>query len=193
MNMRGGWRPKLARRFVLAALVVIAVSSCAGAPAGTDPASVGYVSIPGSQKLSISQLDGLDLRTGEPVSLPEGAVALNFWASWCGPCRAETPLLADIQKRFAAKCGFQIVGIDQQDSAPNARAFLRSFDVRYPNIGDPDGKVLLQVPSAVRPRFIPSTVFLVPDHTVTGVFFGELRAASVRTALNTALGRDCIT
>jgi len=76
-------------------------------------------------------------------------------------------LLADIQKRFAAKCGFQIVRADQQGSAANARAFRQSFDVPYPNIGDPDGKVLLQVPSVVRPRFIPSTAFLAPDHTVT--------------------------
>src|ERR1700716_1037164 len=64
------------------------------------------------------------LKTGKPV-------VVNFWASWCGPCADEAPLLQDAARRNADRVSF--VGVDVQDIDADAQAFLRKYAVSYPN------------------------------------------------------------
>lgn len=63
-------------------------------------------------------------------------VVMNFWASWCIPCRTEAPRLAQADQAYRAR-GVAFVGIDLQDNQRDARAFLRRFHLIYPN--GPDG------------------------------------------------------
>jgi thiol-disulfide isomerase/thioredoxin len=63
-------------------------------------------------------------------------VLLNFWASWCGPCREEMPQFSRWQRRYGPQ-GLQVIGVAMDDDAASARAFLKQHPVSYPIvIGD---------------------------------------------------------
>jgi len=105
-------------------------------------------------------------------------VVINVWGSWCAPCRAEAPNLAEVAKADAAK-GVQFLGINTRDTdAANAASFDKRFGITYPSFYDPYGKLILQFPKGtLNPQAIPST--LVVDRQ------GRV-AARVLKALSTA-------
>jgi cytochrome c biogenesis protein CcmG, thiol:disulfide interchange protein DsbE len=65
-------------------------------------------------------------------------VVLNYWASWCDPCRAEAPLLERWQQRIQSKGG-TVLGVDVLDVAGDARAFVNKYGLTYPILRDGDG------------------------------------------------------
>jgi cytochrome c biogenesis protein CcmG, thiol:disulfide interchange protein DsbE len=65
-------------------------------------------------------------------------VVLNYWASWCTPCRQESPLLERWHRRLA-KGGGTVLGVDSLDVTADARAFVREFGLTYPMLRDRDG------------------------------------------------------
>jgi cytochrome c biogenesis protein CcmG, thiol:disulfide interchange protein DsbE len=74
-------------------------------------------------------------------SLRGKTVVLNFWASWCGPCKDETPLLQKGWERWQGK-DVVFVGIDVKDFRGDARSFVRRFGVTYPNVYDGKGSTV---------------------------------------------------
>lgn len=93
---------------------------------------------------TLPQLDGQDLRLS---SYRGKAVLLDFWASWCAPCREETPHLIELQKKYGDR-GLQIIGVSMDDSPDPARTFYQQFQMNYPvvmgnaNMGELYGGVL---------------------------------------------------
>ena len=65
-------------------------------------------------------------------------VLVNFWASWCIPCRQEAPALEDFQHRNG-DAGFTVLGIDSRDLSGDGRAFVRRYGLSYPQLRDGDG------------------------------------------------------
>lgn len=69
-------------------------------------------------------------------------VVVNFWASWCIPCREEAPVLEAAWRAYRDR-GVVIVGVNVQDSEPAARAFIETFELTFPNGPDPGGRIAI--------------------------------------------------
>ena len=67
-------------------------------------------------------------------------VLVNFWASWCVPCREEAPALEEFQRRHGDG-DFTVLGIDSRDLSGDGRAFVRRFGLSYPQLRDGDGAI----------------------------------------------------
>ncbi len=70
-------------------------------------------------------------------------LVVNFWASWCAPCRREQPMLQALSQEYASR-GVAFVGVNSRDQEAAARAHLEEFGVTYPSVKDPDGKVAFE-------------------------------------------------
>jgi cytochrome c biogenesis protein CcmG, thiol:disulfide interchange protein DsbE len=131
---------------------------------------------------SLADLDGRPLRLADLQGRP---VIVNFWASWCGPCVEEFPLL----KRAAAEHadeGLAVIGIVYQDNSESARAFMQRMDAAWPAAMDPGGKV-----AAAYGLFgVPQTYFIGRDGTLVGQSVGQFSAAQLDQQIAAIIGKE---
>lgn len=109
------------------------------------------------------------LGSGELLSseqLKGRPVVLNFWASWCVPCREEARTLERSWQKYQAQ-GVRIVGVNVQDSEADAQAFVKEFGVTFPSVRDTD----LKLWTKLGVRGLPETFFV--DHSWTFVGIGS--------------------
>jgi peroxiredoxin len=109
-------------------------------------------------------------RQGQAVSLSElrgKVVLINFWATWCGPCRTEMPLLEALYKRYEA-LGFELLGVNVEENSVNADAFLRESPVTFPILYDPKN----QVSQLFEVAAMPSTVLVDREGNVRFLHHG---------------------
>jgi cytochrome c biogenesis protein CcmG/thiol:disulfide interchange protein DsbE len=106
--------------------------------------------------------------------------AINFWASWCEPCRKEAPGFAALGRSVR---GARLVGVDWNDSESGARAFIRRYGWRFPNLRDADGAA----GDRYGIRGLPTTFILDDRGRIAQVLRGPQTATDVRRALE-ALG-----
>jgi cytochrome c biogenesis protein CcmG/thiol:disulfide interchange protein DsbE len=112
--------------------------------------------------------------SGQPLSLDQfrgKTVVLNFWASWCGPCRDEAPMLAELA-RTSDPSKVAVVGIAVWDEEADSRAFIEEFGLTYPNGPDKDGSIAIDYGVSG----VPETYFIGPDGTLLGKYPGALQA-----------------
>lgn len=166
------------------AVAAVTLSSCAasqGGGNGTDGSDTRYVAGDGSTQVLTGKarkpapaITGTDLDGGK-VSLAQyrgKVVVLNFWASWCAPCRAESPTLEALYEKHK-KSGTQFLGVNIKDDRTAARAFVRKQKIAYPSVYDQSGEVALGFRDTVPPKAIPSTIVVDAKGRVSGRIIGE--------------------
>ena len=149
---------------VIAALVVaVILSGTNGSTGRAAPALPSEVLTPPRQTLA-----GL---RGQPA-------AINFWASWCAPCRKESPALEQLYRSRKV----QLVGVDYSDGAASARDFIDQHGLTYPMLRDPDGKV----GDRYGVTGLPATAILDSRGRITQLLRGPQTESSVQAALDDA-------
>jgi thiol-disulfide isomerase/thioredoxin len=111
-------------------------------------------------------------------------VVVNFWASWCAPCRAEAPALREVYQRHKGD-GVEFLGIAVKDGRAGAKAFLRNIEPGYPSLYDQPGELALAFRDTVPPNAIPSTIIIDRKARVAARVIGPV----THSALERLVGR----
>jgi len=179
----------------MVAVVVVALlpAACTGV-ATSAPADVTQkAESPGVSRITLSDrrlapnLRGTTIE-GSKFALDDLAghvVVVNVWASWCEPCRTESPVLARLERQLAAK-KVSFVGIDETDTATSATRFVASTGARYPQLVDSDGALLRQLPLLPQ-KGIPSTLILDRHHRMAARVIGPVSGAEIQTLVSELL------
>ena len=141
-----------------AAALALALAACS---AGASAAKVGKPA-PG---VTAKDLNGATVRLTELRGAP---VLLNFWASWCVPCKGEFPVL---QKGLSDHPALRVVGVVFNDSAASARRFVASEHATWPSLTDPGAKIASAFHVAQKPG-IPVSVLIDSAGVVRGTHLG---------------------
>ena len=130
---------------------------------------------------SLTALDGKTLKLSDYRGK---AVLLNFWATWCEPCKIEMPWFVDLQKKYGPQ-GLQVLGVAMDDSAPKDIAeFAQKMGVNYPivigkeEVGTQYGGV----------QYLPSSFYIGRDGKIVDRVFGLVSRSEIESNIQKALG-----
>ena len=99
---------------------------------------------------TLKSLGGKNLKLSEMTG---NVVLINFWASWCGPCREEMPLLNALHNKYEP-LGFTVLGVNVEEDVKGARGFLKNFPVDFPVLLDSNNKVSKQFKIVAMPTTV---------------------------------------
>lgn len=159
----------------------VATSANSGTPLFTTlPAPVSVNSAPApvagapAPDFALKTLDGSEVSLSQFRGQP---VLINFWASWCPPCRLEMPDLVRAYEAHKAE-GFVVLGVNLtfQDSLPDVQAFVDEFNMTFPVLLDEAGEV---TENLYRLRGLPLSVFVNREGVITRVHLGAMTASQI--------------
>jgi thiol-disulfide isomerase/thioredoxin len=127
-------------RLLTACLISLVCVSLAGAAAVKGPAPNFTLKSLGGKNLKLSEMTG-------------NVVLINFWASWCGPCREDMPLLNALHKKYAP-LGFTVLGVNVEEDVDGAMSFLKNVPVDFPILLDNTNKVSKQYKVVAMPTTV---------------------------------------
>jgi len=174
VRLPGRWLVPAVLMLVVAALLVMAACAPAAAPAGGMPA----VDSP-APDFTLTDLDG------STVSLKDfrgQVVFLNFWATWCGPCRAEMPDIETLHRKYRDR-GVIVLGVDLRETRETVRAFVEEGGYTWTFLLDTTGGV----GTRYGVRGIPSSFFVDRQGVIRAVAVGTMTGAAMEASLARAM------
>jgi len=148
----------------------------------TTRSSTRPVTRPLAPDFTASSLTGTTIKLSSYLGK---TVVLNFWGSWCPPCRDEAPTLAVLAEQYKSQ-GVAFLGDDVSDTPANALAFTQKVGITYPSINDP-GYAIVQKFSQVAPvSDTPTTVVIDKTGHVVGMVLGTITYGQMATLLRDA-------
>ena len=155
------------------AVVVVLVAVVAFRPTGDD----AVVAAGAAPRFETVDLDGRPVRLADYRGRP---LLLNFWASWCVPCRKEFPLLKAVHGDDVT-----VLGVVFEDTVESARAFMREQAATWPGLRDPGGRIADEYDVGFRPG-LPVTVAVDRAGVLADRHVGELRKEDVERLVTVA-------
>jgi len=155
----------------------------AGTPAGEV--------IPPAERQAAPEFSGHLLGGGEfsSTELAGNVAVLNFWGSWCGPCRVETPEFQEVYADVKDE-GVQFLGLNVKETSQQfATAFVDRFGIEFPSLYDPRGEVALAF-RGYPANAIPSTIVLDQQGRVAAVYTGSVTKENLRSVIDRVLGEE---
>ena len=110
-------------------------------------------------------------------------VVLNFWASWCGPCKDEAPVLDAAHERLQRDGSGTVLGVTYQDSTPASQKFVQDFGLKYPNVRDVGVKLAKEYGT----KSLPETFVIDAQGRIAAAYRGQIDQAWMDQALRKAL------
>jgi thiol-disulfide isomerase/thioredoxin len=187
------------RRAVIAALGAALLAGCSTGSGAVDVNNGGefrFVAgtpagevIPPDERASAPEFAGTLLGGGEFSSseLAGEVAVLNFWGSWCAPCRVETPEFQEVYAEVRND-GVEFLGLNVKETDEQfAHAFVDRFGIEFPSLYDPRGEVALAF-RGYPANAIPSTIVLDAEGRVAAVYTGTVSQEDLRRVLDSVLG-----
>ena len=154
---------------------------------GSGLPAVGQV-IPAAQRPVAPDISGSALTGGhlDTKDWRGHVIVVNFWGSWCVPCREEAPVLARVA-RDTAILGARFLGIDIREDPAAGLAFEEHYSIPYPSISDPDDLIAARFGTAA-PTATPSTYIIDARGRIAWAWFGATTYSQLELAVTEAAG-----
>jgi len=130
-----------------------------GPPVNPDTLEVAPVVGARAPDFALQRIDGQSLSLKDYRGSP---VLINFWATWCGPCRIEMPFIQQRYESFGGEDGLKVLAVDFDEPQPDVAAFAESFSLTFDVLLDPGG----EVQALYRIRGYPSSFFVDRDGVI---------------------------
>ena len=119
--------------------------------------------------------------SGKPVSLAAlrgSPIVVNFWATWCGPCITEMPMIQQAYEQYQLQ-GLRVIGVDANETPAEVKRWQMRFGLTYDLVMDQDSRIA----NAYRVRGLPSTYFIGRDGVIRQIAYGPLTETAFQAAI----------
>lgn len=169
-----GW-PRGRYYFLMVLLLIVGLSwIMATRASGPTNSTAAFAPKPGfvAPDFELPTLDGSTMRLSDLRGRP---VVINFWATWCPPCRAEMPAIIQEYRRYKGE-GLVVLAVNQAEDPARVAAFRDEFGMPFPILLDKR----MVVSEKYEIRFLPTTFFINGDGTIVDMVTGGMNKAAVR-------------